>query len=239
MGCPSDVKIGDSVVFSITTHDPDTGVVTDADSDPSYRVYEDETGTAILTGTMAKLDDANTTGFYTESIACTAANGFEARKTYTIYVAAMVGGDTGAICYGVRAHSGAAEHTILGLASIPAVIAVADTATVRLALHVVDANGDLPSAADITPGTISIDRKARGATTWTSVVSDAACSAEDGRVYYDEVFDSASGYAEGDVIRISFREQKVTIDGTDYEVHSGNGGMYWSYIPKVAVYASD
>lgn len=104
MGCPSDVKIGDNLVFSITTHDPDTGVVTDADAAPAYRVYEDETGTAILTGTMAKLDDENTTGFYSELIACTSANGFEDGKSYTVYIEATVDSDKGAISYGFSAH---------------------------------------------------------------------------------------------------------------------------------------
>jgi len=103
MGCPSLVEIGDNLVFSITSHDPDTGVLTDAESAPTYRVYEDETATAILTGSMAKLDDSNTTGFYTESIACTAANGFEDGKTYTVYIEATVDGDTGGICYGFKA----------------------------------------------------------------------------------------------------------------------------------------
>jgi len=103
MGCPSEVYISDSLVFSITTHDPDTGVLTDADAAPAYRVYEDETGTAILTGTMAKLDDANTTGFYTESITCTAANGFENGKTYTVYIEATVDSDKGGIAYAFKA----------------------------------------------------------------------------------------------------------------------------------------
>lgn len=107
MGCPTEVYIGDNLVFSICTHDPDTGVLTDADAAPSYRVYEDETGVAILTGTMAKLDDAGTTGFYTEQIACTAANGFEDRRSYTIYVQATVDTDTGGISYGFRATDGA------------------------------------------------------------------------------------------------------------------------------------
>ena len=62
MGCQSEVSVGDNLVFSVTTHDPDTGVLTDADAVPSYRLYEDETATPILTGNMAKLDDANTTG---------------------------------------------------------------------------------------------------------------------------------------------------------------------------------
>ncbi len=86
-------------MFSITSHDPDTGVLTDADAVPSYRIYEDETAAAILNGDMAKLDDANTTGFYTELIACTTANGFEVSKTYTVYISATVDGDEGGITF--------------------------------------------------------------------------------------------------------------------------------------------
>lgn len=102
MGCPSHCVLEDNLIFSICTHDPDTGVLTDADGDPSYRVYEDETAVAILTGTMSKLDDANTTGFYTETIACTAANGFERGKTYTVYIEATVDGDTGGIAFSFK-----------------------------------------------------------------------------------------------------------------------------------------
>lgn len=105
MGCPAEVEIGSNLVFSICCHDPDTGVLTDADGAPAYRVYEDETATPILTGTMAVLDTVNTTGFYTESIACTTANGFENGKTYTIYITATVDSDTGGIAYGFKAYT--------------------------------------------------------------------------------------------------------------------------------------
>ena len=104
MGCPSEVYIGDNLTFSICTHDPDTGVLTDATS-TLYYVYEDETAADILTGTMAKLDDAATTGFYTETIACTAANGFEVSKTYTIYIEATVDSDKGGICYSFKTNA--------------------------------------------------------------------------------------------------------------------------------------
>ena len=100
MGCQSSVFLGRSLVFSVTTHDPDTGVLTDADALPAYRVYEDLTGVAILTGVMGLLDAVNTTGFYAAQIACTAANGFEYDKTYTVYIDATVDLDTGGICYG-------------------------------------------------------------------------------------------------------------------------------------------
>jgi len=102
MGCPAQVILGDNLVFSVCTHDPNTAVLTDADSVPTYRIYEDETGTAILTGGMAKLDDDNTTGFYTELIACTPGNGFESGKTYTIYIQGTVDSDTGGICFGFK-----------------------------------------------------------------------------------------------------------------------------------------
>ena len=108
MGCQSTVYIGDYLTFSVCCHDPDTAVLTDADAAPIYRIYEDETAVPILTGTMAILDNANTTGFYTERVACTAANGFEDGKSYTIYISATVDGATGGICYGFRAISEAA-----------------------------------------------------------------------------------------------------------------------------------
>lgn len=88
-------EIDDYLYFYCNTHDPDTGVATDADAVPTYRVYENETGTAILTGSMAKLDDANTVGFYSEGIQLTAANGFELGKQYVIYITATVDSDVG------------------------------------------------------------------------------------------------------------------------------------------------
>jgi len=102
MGCPSQVELDDNLVFSVTTHDASTGILTDADAPPEYRIYEDETATAILTGSMAKLDDGNTTGFYTELIACTSANGFERGKGYTIYIYGSVDGNEGGLSLGFR-----------------------------------------------------------------------------------------------------------------------------------------
>ena len=129
MGCPSTVVIGDNLTFSVCTHDPDTGVLTDADAVPAYRVYENETATAILTGSMALLDTANTTGFYTELIACTAANGFEDGKSYTIYITAVVDSDTGGISYGFRAMTDTWSATTRTLTSASTAPGVGLTAT--------------------------------------------------------------------------------------------------------------
>jgi len=90
-------NIGELLTFAVNTHSASTGAATDADAVPSYRVYEDESGTAILTGSMAKLDDTNTTGFYSEQLTLsgTPGNGFEAGKCYSIYISAAVGSVTG------------------------------------------------------------------------------------------------------------------------------------------------
>ena len=88
-------KLDENLTFSVNTHSATTGAATDADSAPSYRVYEDETTTPLLTGTMALLDDANTTGLYSEQIALTSANGFETGKSYTINISAVVSAVTG------------------------------------------------------------------------------------------------------------------------------------------------
>jgi len=92
-------KINDYLAFTVNTHTPSTGAVTDADAVPTYRIYEDETGTAIDTGSTAKLDDAGTTGFYSEQVQLLAATGYEKGKTYTIRMSATVGGVTGAMSH--------------------------------------------------------------------------------------------------------------------------------------------
>lgn len=89
------VKLGDNFTFYAATHTPSTGAAVDADAAPGYRVYEDESGTPLLTGSMALLDDAGTTGFYSEQIAVTTANGFEAGKCYVVRITGVVSSVTG------------------------------------------------------------------------------------------------------------------------------------------------
>ena len=89
-------KIDDLLTFVCNTQVFSTGVATDADSVPTYRVYEDETTTPILTGSMALLDSANTAGYYSEQITLSTGNGFENGKSYSIYIAATVSSVAGA-----------------------------------------------------------------------------------------------------------------------------------------------
>lgn len=111
-------EIDDFLTFTCNTHDPETGAATDADAVPSYRVYEDETGTPILTGSMALLDSANTAGFYSERIQLTAASGFETGKTYTIYISATVNSTEGTISHSFQVE--AALATAADLATVDA-----------------------------------------------------------------------------------------------------------------------
>lgn len=102
MGCQTECYLDDNLTFTITTHDPATAALTDADAAPVWRLYEDETAAPILNGTMALLDGVGTTGFYSELVAVTAANGFEHGRSYNIYIEAAVGGTTGGISFGFR-----------------------------------------------------------------------------------------------------------------------------------------
>lgn len=83
-------KIDDVVTIPVNTHS--SSGESDGDSVPTYRVYENITNTPILTGSLALLDDTNTTGFYAAQITLSAANGFEKGKSYTVRVRGVVAG---------------------------------------------------------------------------------------------------------------------------------------------------
>lgn len=119
-------KIDDALTFSAQTSSS-TGAATDADSAPTYRVYEDETGTAIITGTMATLDSSNTDGFYSEQITLSAANGLEKGKSYTIRIAATVGGVTGATTHNFQIEAEVDANTVSPTVSADAVSISGDT----------------------------------------------------------------------------------------------------------------
>lgn len=67
-----------------------TGAAADADSLPTAEVFEDATDTTVYALTVVKR--TSKTGDYRVAIACTAANGFEAGKSYNVIASATVGG---------------------------------------------------------------------------------------------------------------------------------------------------
>ena len=105
MGCPTKVGLDETLKFYITTHDPDTGVSTSASSTPDFWIYDGDTSTALLSGSMVTLDPTNTTGFYVGTASCSTGNGFADGGYYGLYISATVDSDTGAIAYGFRVES--------------------------------------------------------------------------------------------------------------------------------------
>ncbi len=88
------IPIDEVIIFDVCTHAPSTAAVSDADSAPVFDVFEEDTDTPILAAqTMTKR--TSKTGNYRGSITCSAANGFEAGKWYSVVVSATVSTITG------------------------------------------------------------------------------------------------------------------------------------------------
>jgi hypothetical protein len=125
------------------------------------------------------------------------------------------------------------RETIIWEPSIPISIQLANTATTRIALLIYNSNGAIVTTAQITAGTIYIEKMTPGETAWTTIVDNQAMVVADGLIYYDAVFSSGAGYTDGDAIRIRLLNHKVTIDGIDYEFsRSGGANMWFTYIKK-------
>jgi hypothetical protein len=82
-------ELAETIYADFITSSPTTGAAVDADATPTCEVFEDATDTAILSPTVTKR--TGKTGNYRIPIACTAANGFEAGKSYNVVVSATVG----------------------------------------------------------------------------------------------------------------------------------------------------
>ncbi len=90
MSCPTTCILEENLTFTVQASDG-TGAAADATGNVNYQVFEDETATPIIdTTAMSKL--ASKTGFYSEQIDCSTANGFERFKSYTIRITATVSG---------------------------------------------------------------------------------------------------------------------------------------------------
>lgn len=176
--------IDDLLTFCANTTRFDTGAATDADAAPAYRVYEDETGTPILTGTMALLDSTNTAGFYSEQITLSAANGFEVGKCYSIYISAAVNSVTGATHHnfqvGAKVNTTHAAGVAWGSGAITAASIAADAITAaKIADGAIDAAtfaANAITATVIADGAIDAATFAAGAITAT-VIADGAIDA--------------------------------------------------------------
>lgn len=120
---------------------------------------------------------------------------------------------------------------------IPPAIDLADTKTVRVGMMVRTPYGDLyPDAFLTAAGSISIARSEDGGESWTEIVSGGACSKKAGLIYYDEVFDSGSGYEAGDMIRFEFWGQIASVNGETASIlgTSGTDAFRYSHIREMS-----
>ena len=84
-----DIPLDEVVYFDFITSHPSTGAATDADSTPTFAVYEEATDTDIGVGGNAT-KRTSLTGNYRLTFTCSAANGFELGKWYSIIASATV-----------------------------------------------------------------------------------------------------------------------------------------------------
>jgi hypothetical protein len=83
------IPLDEVVHFDICTHAPGTGAVSDADSTPTFSVFEEATDTPILSA-QNFTKRTSLTGNYRGTFTASAANGFEAGKWYSVIASATV-----------------------------------------------------------------------------------------------------------------------------------------------------
>lgn len=89
-----EIPLDEVVHFDVITSHPVTGAAADADSTPTFEVFEEATDTDIgVGGNLTKR--TSKTGNYRGSFTASAANGFELGKFYSIVVSATVGSVAG------------------------------------------------------------------------------------------------------------------------------------------------
>jgi len=87
------IPLGETVHFEVLTCNPSTGQAADADSAPTFEVFEESQDSAVASGTMTGRNGK--TGDYRGTFDATSAGGFESGKWYSVVVSATVAGVVG------------------------------------------------------------------------------------------------------------------------------------------------
>jgi hypothetical protein len=118
---------------------------------------------------------------------------------------------------------------------VPNSIDLSNTVTWTMGISFHTNRGAVPTAAEITfIGNIKVSRKAKGGTSWVEMLN-IAMSKTDGKVYHSMSFDAASGYFEGDSIRVGFTDTKITINSVEYVMASAAGMSFYTHIRETGV----
>lgn len=88
-----DITLEDTIYLNFTTRSFSTGVPTVLSGSPALSVLESNNATPITSGVSLQTDRASVVGLNQATIVATAANGYEAGKSYSVYISAgTVGG---------------------------------------------------------------------------------------------------------------------------------------------------
>jgi hypothetical protein len=166
------IPIDEVVYFDVITSDPtNNGTVTDADSTPTFDVFEESTDTAILAA-QNFTKRTSKTGDYRGTFTASAANGFEVGKWYSVIASATVGGVSGK-CAALHFRCAPAENS----AGIPKVdVVLSDGATVPSVATMADAVWDEVQSGHTTAGTFGkyLDSAVSGVSTGGLTAADIA-----------------------------------------------------------------
>src|SRR3990167_2870591 len=92
-----DITLGETFYHFFTTRAFATGVPTQLAGTPVLSVLEENNATPITAGVSVSVDRASVTGLNQATIVATAGNGYEAGKTYGLYVSAGTVGGTSVV----------------------------------------------------------------------------------------------------------------------------------------------
>jgi len=145
------------------------GVSADADAVPTYAIYEHETTTAIVTGSMAKL--GSVTGYYTEDIDLAVASGFESFHTYQLRISWT---------YNSKDYSKSYAFTVLGADTL------AEAGGGSYPVSLADMKLHLKSETDETDDDTLISTLISAATTYCQEFQHRAFITQTRILYYDE-----------------------------------------------------
>lgn len=158
------IALDEVVYFDVIISNPATGAAIDADSAPTFDVFEEATDTTILAA-QSMTKRTSKTGDYRGTFTMSAANGFELGKWYSVVCIGIVGGVTGK-CVAMNFMCAAAENT----AGYPVVTIKDGTGT-----------GEIDTTSGkvaITDGAISTATFAAGALNAAAIATGAITSAK-------------------------------------------------------------
>jgi hypothetical protein len=156
-------KLEDTITVDFITSSS-SGAAADADSTPTFEVFEDATDTALTLSGSAVAKRTGKTGDYRITLPCTAANGFEAGKSYNVVAAATVGG--------VAAKAVVARF-LLRARSVDDLLPTASYTAPMGATQVANAVWDTLAAGHVLPNTFGALVGALPGSVWTTALVEA------------------------------------------------------------------